>query len=98
MKKINFLTECHKNAYNDESSLSKIFLPVSNQGTNQTRNSEALSMQVPNIRSCIGRKSYSYRGPFNWNSVTPENRKTESLNVFKSNLTKDMCRNVNVPG
>ena len=94
---LHFQTECYKNVHN-MSSLSRFFILESDLHIRQTRNTVSLSMHVPDLRTAPGRKSFSYRGPSDWNKIRKELRHAESVNVFKSHLTIELCRNVNHPG
>ena len=95
---LHFQTECYKNVHDSSSSLSRYFVLESDIRERQTRNSVSLGMHVPVLRSVHGRKSFSYRGPSNWNKIRKELRQSASINIFKSHLTKELCRDVNHPG
>ncbi len=89
--------ECYKNASNPLASLNNMFTLEASIRSRVTRDTDALSMHAPDIRSNVGCKSFSYRGPFPWNHINELLRQSESLQVFKTHLTKDMCRDVNHP-
>ena len=55
-------------------------------------------MDVPNIRSCIGRKAYSYKGPAFWNTLDSQPRCITEKEQFKKHINKLVCRDVNHPG
>ena len=60
-----------------------------------TRNTESQAMIVLDIRSVIGRKAFSYRGPVKWNTLDRDLRQISSKNVFKNRLIKEFLRDVN---
>ena len=95
---IHFKTECFKNISDNNASLSKFFILECDRRERQTRNTVANSMHVLDVRTPVGKKLFSYRGPFTWNQINREMRQSESLQIFKSNLTKEACRDVNHPG
>ena len=66
--------------------------------TRTTRGMEASTMVVPNIVTVTGRKAFSYHGPAHWNGVKSELRNIEKLVSFKSQLLKEILRDVNHPG
>ncbi len=90
--------ECYKNVTNPQGSLHRYFIPSANMSQRQTRNTDANSMHVPDIRSVSGRKSFSYRGPVTWNSLHKDARQAGSVGIFKSHLGKSARRDVNHPG
>ena len=69
-----------------ESSLKFMFVRESDQRERRTRNSDTLSMVVPFLRTTTGRKAFSYRGPYSWNSLNRSIRLIESINVFETDL------------
>ena len=95
---LHFKTECYKNVHDKNASLSRLFILECDIRVRQTRNTVALSMHVPDLRSILGRKLFSYQGPTSWNSTSKDLRQAESVHIFKSSLTKEMCRDVNHPG
>ena len=78
--------------------MSKYFVLNSAIRERRTSNTDASSMHIPYIRSVVGRKSFSYREPVNWNQIETEIRDSKSINMFKSHLTKELCRDFNHPG
>ena len=97
-RNLHFLTECYKNVHNENASLSNFFVLERNLRERQTRNTVSFSMHVPDLRSVPGRKSFSYCGPACWNGIDKDLRQSKSVNIFKLNLTKEFCRDVNHPG
>ena len=97
-RNLHFKTECYKNVHDNTSSLGSFFTLESEIRARQTRNTTSLSMHVLDLRTICGRKSFSYRGPLEWNGTKKERQQAESVHIFKSNLTKELCRDVNHPG
>ena len=95
---LHFNTECFKNATDTNVILNKFFNLECNRLERQTRNTVALCMHIPDIRSVLGRKAFSYHGPSSWNGLDKLLRQAQSVQIFKSNLTKELCRDVNHPG
>ena len=62
-----------------------------------TRRSNELNVRVPRVKSELGRKAYSYRGPICWNAVNSEIKQSESKDAFKSAYTRYLLRGVNHP-
>src|SRR6187399_158774 len=54
--------------------------------TRTLRSSNANKLEVPNIRSAIGRRSFSFSAPTIWNSLPLSLRNTKSPLVFRSQL------------
>ncbi len=85
--------DCHAHINNANSSLNKCFK------TRETRRTRAggSKMELPNLKSNIGRKAYSYRGPQHWISLPEETRKIESKPLFKKECIKNLMRDINHP-
>ena len=64
----------------------------------RTRATDTNVMEVPDIRTCVGRKAYSYKGPSFWNTLTADARCIEDKEQFKRHINKSICRDVNHPG
>ncbi len=94
-RELNRAVDCYKHVTNPLSSLSYMFRNFEN--IRMTRRSNELNVKVPNIRSEIGRKAYSYRGPVCWNAIESDIKKSENKNVFKSAYTKYLLRGVDHP-
>ncbi len=92
------LIECHKNIYNTDASLKYMFVCESDIRERCTRNTDTQSMFIPHYRTVTGRKAFSFRGPQTCNSLNRPIRMIESLNAFKSEILKDVMRDVNHPG
>ena len=75
-----------------------MFIKESDQRERRTRNMDTLSMVVPFLRTTQGRKSFSYHGPYCWNSLDQPIRMIESINVFKNDILKLLMWDVNHPG
>ena len=92
---LNRAIDCYKHVTNQKSSLSFMF--ERSEHARQTRRSNELNVKVPNIRSEVGQKAYSYRGPVCWNAVNSDIKQAESKDAFKSAYTLYLLRGVNHP-
>ena len=54
--------------------------------TRNLRSTNQNLLSVPNIKSAIGRRSFSFAAPKIWNSLPPDIRAASSLNLFLSRL------------
>ena len=63
----------------------------------QTRSSDT-DVIVPNYRTTMGRKGFSYRGPQMWNTLTVELKNLETVNGVKNAYIRELLRDVNHPG
>ena len=68
------------------------------QRPRQTRATATNYMTVPDVRSMIGWKAYSFGRPTFWNSLEPEARTIENKTSFRNHITKLICQDVNHPG
>ena len=89
--------DCHNNIFNEEAGLNNMYKTVDDRNR-VTRNTGTRYMKVPNIRSCSGRKAYSYQGPIIWNSLDNETRQITDKGAYKRHISKQLCRDVNHPG
>ncbi len=89
---VHFGNLCHKTVHSDEKTgLSKFFVKIHDRGTRVSRRTNEYNVCVPNIRSNIGRKSISFRGPVFWNAL-PNNLKSQvKFNSFVRPWT-DLCK------
>ena len=62
--------DCYKHVMNAESSLNHMFSKV--ERICPTRRINELAVHVPNVRSEVGGKAYSFHGPVCWNSIQAE--------------------------
>ena len=90
--------ECFNNVNNKEAGLNSFFKPTAETHIRTTRQTECKTMNVPNIRTNTGRKSFSYRGPNFWNNITSDIRIIENKNDFKREVTRITCLDENHPG
>ena len=97
-RKLHQSMECFTNINNPEAGLNYIFQRADDDRIRSTRSTGTKCMKVPNIRSTIGRKAYSYRGPCFWNNLDIESRSIEKKEPFKRHISKALCRDVNHPG
>ncbi len=95
---IHLAMECFNNINNKEAGLNSFFVPLANTHVRTTRQTEGKIMNVPNIRTNTGRKSFTYRGPNFWNNLITEVRTIENKNNFKREVTRLTCLDENHPG
>ena len=88
--------DCFNNITNEEAGLHHMYNEMNR--VRITRTSGTKTMEVPNIRSCVGRKAYSYKGPSFWNTLNAETRCIEEKEKFKQHINKITCLDVNHPG
>ena len=88
--------DCFNNITNNEEGLHYMYEPLNRTRTTHTTGTNC--MTVPNIRSCTGRKAYSYKGPTFWNSLDVEARCITEKEKLKKHINKLTCRDVNHPG
>ena len=50
------------------------------------RSSDTYLLNVPLVKTALGRRSFSYAAPSIWNSLPPSLRTTKSLHTFTSHL------------
>ena len=91
-------TECYKSVTNPNSGLSYMFNLVSENRTRTTRLTTNRGMLVPHLRTTLGRRAFRYRGPVCWNKLDNGLKISESTAIFKSNILKNLMRDVNHPG
>ncbi len=63
-----------------------------------TRRGEKQKVNVPDVKSELGRKAFSYRGPVFWNDISDDMKQKENRNIFKSAYLKYILRDVSHPG
>ena len=97
-RKIHMAMECHNNVYNNEAGLHKFFTQIDTNRVRSTRSENTKRVKVANVRSVVGRKAFSFRGPDFWNSVESDIRLIENKNGFKKHISKLIVRDVNHPG
>ena len=97
-RQIHMAMKCHDNIFNDEAGLHKMFITIDEHRAWPTRSENQNLMTVANIRMVNGRKAFSYRGPYFWNTLDNEVRKIEAKNSYKTHITKLICQDVNHPG
>ena len=81
--------DCHNNIYNEEAGLHSMYQTVDDR-VRATRSIGTNYMKVPNIRSCTGRKAYSYSGPSFWNKLDSDTRQLEDKTAFKRHISKEI--------
>ena len=96
-RQLHLAMECFTNINNPDAGLCHIFQSVDDR-SRRTRTTGTKYMKVPNIRSALGRKAYSYRGPSFWNGLDTETRGIDNKDAFKHHISKAICRDVNHPG
>ena len=89
--------ECYTNINNPDPGLCHMFQSVDDR-SRRTRTTGTKYMKVPNIRSSMGRKAYSYWGPSFWNCLDSDTRGIDTKDAFKRHISKTICRDVNHPG
>ena len=83
---------CHKVVYSEGcSSLNTFFVPLSVGGRRDTMRSNGKNMKVPNMRTCKGRNSFSYRGPNYWNDISNDLKMIEKISTFKEGYSKELA-------
>ena len=55
-------------------------------------------LKVENVKTMTGRKAFGFRGQNFWNHLDTETGLIESKPVFKDNISKTVCRDMNHPG
>ncbi len=90
---LHLLLDHHKHVNLQESSLNYMFKPKYNRGTRSGKK----IVEVPKCRMATGGKAYSFRGPDHWNKLDSTHREIEKLDHFKSEIIKNMLRDVNHP-
>ena len=79
---------CHRNIYfEDRASLGHFYVPIVRPNAVQTRSEIGNCMQIPRVRTKLGEKAMSVRGPKFWNSIKRELRNIESLDAFKNAIS-----------
>ena len=89
--------DCFNNVNNEEAGLNKYY-KTNDTRERTTRSTGTKYMGVPNLRTCVGRKAYSYRGPTFWNNLGADSRLMTDKEQFKRHINKVLCRDVNHPG
>ena len=92
-RELHLSVECFKQVSNNASSLNYYF---KKRATRNTRTGDT-KCEVPDIRSMIGRRCFSYRGPAHWNTISDELKNSESINAFKHSYLNKLLRDVNHP-
>ena len=69
-----------------DSSLANMFKPK--EAGRITRSSNTKTMDVPNVRTNIGRRAFSYKGPNHWNSLPNDTRSIVDKNEFRRTISK----------
>ena len=92
---LNTAMDCYTHVSDQYSSLHHMFVKL--EAVRRTRRSNEENVQVPDIRSSLGRKAYSYRGPVFWNGIDNNIKLIQSKNSFKTEYTKFLLRDVNHP-
>ncbi len=95
---IHMAMECHNNIFNEEAGLHSFFEKIDSTRRRTTRMENTNCMKTANIRSVVGRKAFSFRGPDFWNKLELDLRLITSKNGFKQHISKVVCRDVNHPG
>ena len=87
--------DCYTHVSNQDSSLNHMFVePIA---VRQTQRSNEENIIVPDIRTNLGRKAYSYRRPVFWNGIENDLKLIQSKNSFKTEYIKFLLRDVNHP-
>ena len=90
-RELHTLQLCHKNIYFfDEASLSGYFNRIGENRERRTRWSNQMNMDIPNIRSGIGRMYFMYRGPRFWHDLDNELKSTENYTSFRRLMLKKL--------
>ncbi len=84
--------DCFNHINNAESSLSKYFVK---KNTRTVRGGD--KYQLPHLKTTMGRKAYSYRGPEHWSQLPEDMKQITSKQLFKSEMTKSLLRDINHP-
>ena len=92
-RKLHLSVECYKQITNSSSSLHQFFKKRVSRNT-RTGDSKC---EVPNIRSMMGRRCFSYRGPVHWNEVPDDLKNSVSTNAYKKAYLNKLMRDVNHP-
>ncbi len=92
---LNTAMDCYTHVRNQNSSFSHMF--VKPEAVRQTRRSNEDNVQVPDIRSDVGCRAYSYRGPVFWNGIDNDIKSIQTKNSFKTQYIKYLLRDVNHP-
>ena len=64
---------------------------------NNNNNNDDDQYQLPNHKTTLGRRAYSYRGLEHWNSTPGDLKNITSKPNFQSEPTKSLMRDVNHP-
>ena len=70
--------ECHNNTYNKEAGLHTFFNPIDSTRARSTRSENTKRMKTKTVRSVVGRKAFSFRGPNFWNTIDTDSRLIEN--------------------
>ena len=92
-RELHLSVECFKQVTNSSSSLHHFFRTRAGRNT---RTGEQ-KCEVPNIRSSMGRRCVSYRGPTHWNLVDAALKNSVSVNAYKNAYLNKLLRDVNHP-
>ena len=85
--------ECCKSVNDNNYSLASYFKPIA---TRTTRAGET-RMALPSLKTSIGKKAFSYRGPDHWDKLPAIVKSAQSVNTFKSSYLKNLFHNENHP-
>ena len=72
--------DCHKSVNDKNSSLARYFIP---KVTHVTRAGNPC-MEIPNLKTNVGRRAFSYRGPEHWDKLATFNIGPQARQWFKS--------------
>ena len=89
--------DCHNNIHNPQAGLHQLYKTIDDR-PRTTRKTGMKFMKVPNIKSSMGRRAYSFQGPSFWNKLDDESKCIEDKNAFKRHISKLVCQDVNHPG
>ena len=92
-RELHLSVECYKQVSNSASSLHHFF----KKRTGRNTRTGDTKYEVPNIKSAMGRRCFSYRGPVHWNDVAENLKNSESVNAYKTSYLNKLMRDVNHP-
>ncbi len=70
-RKLHLSMECHKSINNSSNSLSMYFKLMVTRATRAGEN----KMELPNLRTNMGRRAFSFRGPDHWDKLPADIKK-----------------------
>ena len=91
-RKLHLSMDCHK-AIHTNNSMTRYF---QTRATRTTRAGDK-RLVIPNLKTNMGRKAFSYRGPSHWEGLPVHLKNIKSPDVFKSECLKTICRDENHP-